>query len=70
MNTDQSSNSSDSSTIKRQGNKKPVRPRSKLVIFDTDSENNTSDDNEDDEAVASPLERFLKAWNLFDHLAL
>lgn len=68
MNTDQSSTSSASSTIKKQGSKKAVRPRPQLVISDSDSENNTSDDN--DETVANPLERFLRAWNLGDHLPM
>lgn len=65
---------SDQSSVESNSmNKKPksqrVKPRPHLVISDTDSEASSSDEEVQEDGL-SPLERFLAAWSLEEHLPL
>lgn len=47
---------------------KAIKPRSHLVISDSESDASGSSDGEDHEDNLTPLERFLAAWGLEEHI--
>lgn len=47
---------------------KVIKPRSHLVISESESDGSGTSDGEDNEDGATALERFLAAWGLEEHL--
>lgn len=47
---------------------KVIKPRSHLVISESDSDASGSSDGEEQEDGSTPLERFLAAWGLEEHI--